>query len=391
MRALVIGCGNLLRGDDAAGPVLIRRLWDRGLPEGVRCADAGTGGMDVAFQMRGVPELILVDACRSGREPGEVFEVPGRELERLPPLSGINLHAFRWDHALAFARWLLGDDYPQRVTVCLIEGACFEVGEPLSPAVDRAVELLADRLLERLAVLSKLHQAEVLLAGDAPDAEAAVDIVREGVGLAARGRMPLLEAELWMQLGIALQSIEAADRTTMLETVRAYQRALTAGITEEDHPLWYAQVQNNLGLAYLAMPDGGAGAALRIGIAVQSFRHAARASGRGRDREGWAAAMANLASALQHAPSSHPEQNLVEAVEIYDQVLSVRTVDRDPAGRGVVLLNQANALAHLGIFAPAIDKLAEAEDLLELHGRTEEAAAVRSLRDEIESRHLIRS
>lgn len=31
---LVIGCGNLLRGDDGVGPVLVRHLWDRGMPDG---------------------------------------------------------------------------------------------------------------------------------------------------------------------------------------------------------------------------------------------------------------------------------------------------------------------------------------------------------------------
>ncbi|MFN8021251.1 MAG: hydrogenase maturation protease [Acidimicrobiales bacterium] len=50
---LIIGCGNLLRGDDAVGPVVVRRLLDRGLPAGVEVADGGTGGMDVAFRMRG--------------------------------------------------------------------------------------------------------------------------------------------------------------------------------------------------------------------------------------------------------------------------------------------------------------------------------------------------
>jgi hydrogenase maturation protease len=149
MGTLVIGCGNLLRGDDAAGPVLIRRMWDRGLPEGVRCADGGTGGMDVAFQMRGVEHVILVDACTSGSEPGAVFEVPGSEVEHLPPLTGINMHAFRWDHAIAFGRWLLKDEYPANVTAYLIEGEAFEIGEGLSPAVDRAVDQLVDRLFER--------------------------------------------------------------------------------------------------------------------------------------------------------------------------------------------------------------------------------------------------
>lgn len=150
VRTLIIGCGNLLRGDDAAGPVLIRRLWERGLPDGVRCADGGTGGMDVAFQMRGLPEVILVDACRSGSEPGSLFEVPGEEVENLPPLTGINLHAFRWDHAIAFGRWLLKDEYPEKVTAYLIEGAAFDVGEGLSPAVDRAVDALVERLLARV-------------------------------------------------------------------------------------------------------------------------------------------------------------------------------------------------------------------------------------------------
>jgi hydrogenase maturation protease len=103
--------------------------------------------MDVAFQMRGVPEVILVDACSSGSEPGSLFEVPGHEVENLPPLTGINLHAFRWDHAIAFGHWLLKDDYPANVTAYLIEGERYEIGDGLSPAVDAAVDRLVDLLL----------------------------------------------------------------------------------------------------------------------------------------------------------------------------------------------------------------------------------------------------
>lgn len=150
VRTLIIGCGNLLRGDDAVGPVLIRHLWDRGLPEGVRCADAGTGGMDVAFQMRGVPQVILIDACRTGSAAGEIFRAPGEQLEQLPPLTGLHLHSFRWDHALAFARWLLKEDYPKNVTVYLIEGQDFEFGAPLSVPVEGAMRKLAAKLLDEL-------------------------------------------------------------------------------------------------------------------------------------------------------------------------------------------------------------------------------------------------
>lgn len=138
----------------------MRRLWELGLPDGVRCADGGTGGMDVAFQMRGVPHVVLVDACSSGSEPGSLFKLPGEEVEELPPLEGVNLHAFRWDHALAFAHWLLKDEYPERVTVYLIEAGSLAVGEPLSPPVETAMERLADLLLDELGASSGARTAD---------------------------------------------------------------------------------------------------------------------------------------------------------------------------------------------------------------------------------------
>ena len=142
---LVVGCGNLLRGDDAAWPVLVRVLADRALPAGVRLVDGGTAGMDVAFAMRGARRVILVDASQVGVEPGVVHRVPGSELVDLSPPEG-NLHRFTWDQALGFAQWLLKDEYPEDVTVYLVEGETFDVGAPLSPAVEAAVERIADAI-----------------------------------------------------------------------------------------------------------------------------------------------------------------------------------------------------------------------------------------------------
>lgn len=149
MDTLVIGCGNLLRGDDGIGPILIRRLWDLGLPEGMQVVDGGTAGMDVAFKMRGANRVIIIDAAKTGSPPGTLFRVPGEELENLPPLDGINQHAFRWDHALAFGRWLLKDEYPNDITVYLIEGASFDFGAAVTPAVTECMEGLAQHLVTR--------------------------------------------------------------------------------------------------------------------------------------------------------------------------------------------------------------------------------------------------
>lgn len=139
-RLLVVGCGNLLRSDDGVGPILVRHLWERGVPDEVRLVDGGTAGMDVAFQMQGAERVILVDACTSGHDPGTVFKLPGPEVEDLPPLSGLHTHMFRWDNALAFARWLLGDGYPTDITVYLVEAGSFEPGGALSPEVRAGME-----------------------------------------------------------------------------------------------------------------------------------------------------------------------------------------------------------------------------------------------------------
>jgi hydrogenase maturation protease len=145
--SIVIGCGNLLRGDDAVGPVLVRRLLERGLPEGVEVADGGTSGMDVAFRMRGADRVVLVDACTSGGEPGTLYRLRGEDVEQLPDLESLNLHSFRWDHALAFAHWLLKDEYPDEVVVYLIEAGGFGFGDPLTEPVATSMDRLVDLLL----------------------------------------------------------------------------------------------------------------------------------------------------------------------------------------------------------------------------------------------------
>lgn len=141
---VVIGCGSLLRGDDAVGPTLIRHLWEQGVPDDVTLVDGGTAGMDVAFKMRGARAVVLIDAAATGSAPGTIYRVPGEEVEQLPPLQGLHTHQFRWDHALAFAHWLLGDAYPQDVTVYLIEVASTEPGADLTSSVEAAMHEVGD-------------------------------------------------------------------------------------------------------------------------------------------------------------------------------------------------------------------------------------------------------
>ncbi|HEY0937465.1 MAG TPA: hydrogenase maturation protease, partial [Trebonia sp.] len=139
----VIGCGDPQRSDDGVGPLLVRRLREDGTPPGVRLVDGGTAGADVAWQMRGAKRVIVVDSGRTGAAPGTVYRVPGPEVADMPPLSGLHTHSFRWDHSLAFARWLLGPRYPADVTVYLIEALDQTPGDELSaPARDGLTQVL---------------------------------------------------------------------------------------------------------------------------------------------------------------------------------------------------------------------------------------------------------
>ena len=149
---LIIGCGNMLRGDDAAGPVLIRRMWESTeFPESVQLADGGTSGMDVVFKMRDAENVIIVDASKTGAAAGTIYKVPGSHIEEVPPVSG-GSHDFRWDHAISVARWLLGDHMPHNIDVYLIEGKQYEYGGELSPEVSSAVDQVAQRICQEVGV-----------------------------------------------------------------------------------------------------------------------------------------------------------------------------------------------------------------------------------------------
>jgi Ni,Fe-hydrogenase maturation factor len=66
------------------------------------------------------------------------------------PAPEQGLHGFRWDHALYAGKKIYGSDFPDRVTVYLIESQTLELGIGLSAPVERAVARVIDRILERI-------------------------------------------------------------------------------------------------------------------------------------------------------------------------------------------------------------------------------------------------
>jgi tetratricopeptide (TPR) repeat protein len=261
-------------------------------------------------------------------------------------------------------------------------------------AMEREAIASAMTLLERAVAAARetspLFAAQLMgqLAGlrrtqPDPVCSLAIQHYREALVLMGTAYLPEMRGDLWMQLGMTCQELARGRDDRMTEAVRAYQEVLRGGLIAEEHAEMFALAHNNLGLLYLSMRMSEGGDQLRMAVAVQSFREALRLCDPEQLPELRSTVQLNLANSLQYLTSSHPEENLVQAVELYEALITPRKKAFDPVGYGRILSNQANALAHLGIFPPALEKLQEARKLFEWHNEQELAATAMDLVSQI--------
>ncbi len=237
----------------------------------------------------------------------------------------------------------------------------FSAVEHLRAAVAHAAPVGTGLHGRQLAVLAA-HMEQIW----GPTADL-VDVYEEAIQRLAPTAFDDQRAHLHLQRAMVDHQLATSDpssRHRLLDAIRSYQSALIV-LDEQTDPDSFALANMNVALAILAMPMSQASDQVRLGVAVQSLRAALRVY----DREGapheWSACQLNLANALQYLPSRHREDNLGEAVNIYEELLEFRSPDTDPMGYARVLANQANALAHLGGFDHALAKYAQARDLFD--------------------------
>jgi hydrogenase maturation protease len=140
----IIGCGNLDRGDDAAGILVARRLREWGLD----ARDANS-----LFELwEPDDDVVLVDAMSSGREAGAVAVWEGDELPDIQVFR-TSTHSFGIAEAIRLAKAL--NRTPRRLRVYAIEGRQFGIGSELSPGVAEAVEAVSVMIAEGIG--SRLH------------------------------------------------------------------------------------------------------------------------------------------------------------------------------------------------------------------------------------------
>lgn len=156
---LILGCGNLLFGDDGFGSATVEYIQKNcSVPEDVYVMDVGTGLNRIIFTLalgEERPEkIIILDAVDLKKKPGEVFEVP---VEDLPEDStrSFSLHLFPTVALLKKLR----DTHGVEVTIlaCQVETVPETVKPGLSEPVRKAVAKAAEIALKLAEIKETAH------------------------------------------------------------------------------------------------------------------------------------------------------------------------------------------------------------------------------------------
>jgi len=147
---VVLGCGNILFGDDGFGSSVAERLGTCGLlPENVSVIDAGTSVREILFDLilseQRPRKIIVVDAVDAKKKPGEIFRI---DLEELPEnkTDGYTLHEMPTSNLLRELKDLC------HVEVDIVAGQVEVLPDTVRPglsnALGRSVLLAAEEVLK---------------------------------------------------------------------------------------------------------------------------------------------------------------------------------------------------------------------------------------------------
>ncbi|MBI4642632.1 MAG: hydrogenase maturation protease [Deltaproteobacteria bacterium] len=148
---LIIGIGNIFRGDDAVGLAAARMLREMQLP-GVKVLELDGDLTALAEGWQGAQMVVVIDAVTSKSAAGAIFRFVAHE-EPLPQkmfATCCSCHAFGVAQQIEIARSL--NQLPPCLIVYGIEGKDFTLGSALSPEVARAAQAVVRQIIVDLGL-----------------------------------------------------------------------------------------------------------------------------------------------------------------------------------------------------------------------------------------------
>ena len=142
--AVVIGIGNLDRGDDGVGRIVARLLRSH---LGTQVVEQDGEATALLAVLQPVDRAWLIDAAESGAPAGTIHRIDCT-ISKVPPRGNFSSHGFGVAEAVELARTL--GTLPQHCVVYAIEAADFTHGAAVSPPVMQAANEVAELILAEL-------------------------------------------------------------------------------------------------------------------------------------------------------------------------------------------------------------------------------------------------
>ena len=148
MRAVVLGIGNTILTDEAAGVCAVELLEQHyQMPDNVLVIDGGTSGMEMIEDLSDLDFLIVIDVVKTGAAPGTVVKIAGDEIpvffrRKLSP------HQIALPDVLASLELL--DAMPKEIVVLGVEPISLELGMEMTPSIAEQVPVLVEMAVAEL-------------------------------------------------------------------------------------------------------------------------------------------------------------------------------------------------------------------------------------------------
>jgi len=149
-RVLVLGCGNILFGDDGFGPEAIRYLKENfKIPPWMCVIDAGLSAREILFTVTlssiRPQKIIIVDAVDAGKKPGEVFELDISEIP-LKKIDDFSMHQLPTSNLLRELKDFCGVDV--KIIAIQVENIPDSVSPGISEKLIRSIPDVCKIILE---------------------------------------------------------------------------------------------------------------------------------------------------------------------------------------------------------------------------------------------------
>ncbi len=159
----VLGLGNVLMGDDAAGPWVVEHLRaEYEIGPGASLTDVGTPGLDLVPHIGGARVVILVDTVKSDGVAGELRLYRRDEILKVPPGPRTSPHDPGVKETLLYLE--MAGQGPEEVFLVGIIPGRVEKGLFLTPGVAAAIPEAAEAVaaeLRRLGVAAQRRPGAV--------------------------------------------------------------------------------------------------------------------------------------------------------------------------------------------------------------------------------------